>query len=98
MELDTLRQAQRWMRRQLTRRADGTHPSHLAAIVLAEADQRFALQSCGVEGHAFTPSRGFQYLNYGDPYDPTIVIVTTRTAARVYLARGGWAPYAKGGF
>lgn len=91
---DKLKTAARWIRRQLTTRDDDAHPSHLAAVVLAEADEKFHLGSYGVEGWATTPSRGVQYLNYGDPYDSTIVVVSNAHNCRVHVAMGGWANYA----
>ncbi len=92
--INTLRLAAKWIRQELKARANGSHPSHLAAVVLAEADTKFELGSYGVEGHASSPSRGFQYLNYGDPYDATIVVASTRHNTRVSVALGGWASYA----
>jgi hypothetical protein len=89
-----LRKAAEWIRRELNRRADRRHPSFLAAELLEEADEKFGLRSFGVEGWAKSPSTGYQYLNYGDPYDPTIVIRSTPTRATVYVAMGGWASFA----
>lgn len=86
---ETLKKAARWIRRELTKRADGSHPSHLAARILAEADERFALASFGVEGWAKSPQTGVQYLNYGDPYDATIVVRSNATRATVHVAVGG---------
>lgn len=91
---EKLQQAAKWIRRELNKRDDGTHPSHLAAKVLEEADQKFGLGSFGVEGWAKSPSIGYQYLNYGDSYDPTIVVRSNRTQATVIVALGGWASYA----
>lgn len=94
---EKLQQAAKWIRRELTKRADGSHPSHLARKVLEEADKKFALNSYGVEGWANSPSVGFEYLNYGDPYDSTIVVRSNPTRATVHVALGGWASYAPGG-
>ena len=91
---EKLQQAAKWVRRELTKRADSSHPSHLAAKVLEEADEKFQLGSFGVEGWAKSPSRGYQYLNYGDPYDATIVVRSNPTQSTVHVALGGWAPYA----
>jgi hypothetical protein len=91
---EKLQQAAKWIRRELTKRAEGSHPSHLAAKVLAEADEKFKLGSFGVEGWAKSSSRGYQYLNYGDPYDRTIVVRSNPTQATVFVALGGWASYA----
>lgn len=91
---ERLQQAAKWIRRELTKRADGSHPSHLAAKVLEEADEKFKLGSFGVEGWAKSPSLGYQYLNYGDSYDPTIIVRSNPTRATVIVALGGWASYA----
>jgi len=94
---EKLQQAAKWIRRELSKRSDGSHPSHLAAKVLEEADAKFKLGSFGVEGWAKSPSRGYQYLNYGDPYDSTIVVRANPTKATVFVALGGWASYAGSG-
>jgi hypothetical protein len=91
---EKLQQAAKWIRRELTKRADRSHPSHLASRVLEEADEKFQLGSFGVEGWAKSPSIGYQYLNYGDSYDPTIVVRSNPTRATVIVALGGWASYA----
>lgn len=91
---EQLQQAAKWIRRELNKRDEGGHPSHLAAKVLGEADAKFKLGSFGVEGWAKSPSLGYQYLNYGDPYDATIVIRSNPTRATVIVALGGWASYA----
>ena len=62
--------------------------------MLEEADKKFQLGSYGVEGWAKSPSLGYQYLNYGDTYDPTIVIRSNPTRATVIVALGGWGSYA----
>ncbi|HSX23309.1 MAG TPA: hypothetical protein VLE97_11100 [Gaiellaceae bacterium] len=93
---EKLQQAAKWVRRELTKRDDGSHPSHLASKVLEEADEKFALGSYGVEGWSKSPRFGYQYLNYGDPYDPTIVVRSNPTRATVIVALGGWASYAGG--
>jgi hypothetical protein len=94
---ETFQQAAKWIRRELNKRDDGGHPSHLAAKVLEEADEKFKLGSFGVEGWAKSPSTGYQYLNYGDPYDSTIVVRSNPTRATVIVALGGWASYAGNG-
>jgi hypothetical protein len=91
---EKLQQAAKWIRRELTKRDDSSHPSHLANKVLEEADEKFGLGSFGVEGWAKSPSIGYQYLNYGDSYDPTIVVRSNPTRATVFVALGGWASYA----
>lgn len=91
---EKLQQAAKWIRREIKKRDDGSHPSHLAAKLLEEADEKFKLGSYGVEGWAKSPSRGYQYLNYGDSYDPTIVVRSNPTQATVFVALGGWASYA----
>jgi hypothetical protein len=91
---EKLQQAAKWIRRELNKRDDGSHPSHLANKVLEEADKKFGLGSFGVEGWAKSPSIGYQYLNYGDSYDPTIVVRSNPTRATVFVALGGWASYA----
>ncbi len=91
---EKLQQAAKWIRRELSKRSDSSHPSHLAGKVLEEADEKFKLGSFGVEGWAKSPSLGYQYLNYGDPYDATIVVRSNPTRATVHVALGGWASYA----
>jgi hypothetical protein len=91
---EQFQQAAKWIRGQLNKRDDGGHPSHLAAKVLEEADTKFGLGSYGVEGWAKSPSIGYQYLNYGDSYDPTIVVRSNASKATVIVAMGGWASYA----
>lgn len=91
---ENLQRAAKWIRRELTKRTDSGHPSHLARKVLEEADEKFKLGSFGVEGWAKSPSIGYQYLNYGDPYDATIVVRSNQTRATVIVALGGWASYA----
>lgn|SRR5512135_1373533 len=93
---EKLQQAAKWIRRELTKRDDGSHPSHLASKVLEEADKKFNLGSYGVEGWSKSPRFGYQYLNYGDPYDATIVVRSNPTRATVIVALGGWASYAGG--
>jgi hypothetical protein len=91
---ENLQRAAKWIRRELTKRDFSGHPSHLASKVLEEADEKFSLRSFGVEGWAKSPSIGYQYLNYGDPYDATIVVRSNPTRATVHVALGGWAVYA----
>jgi hypothetical protein len=91
---EKLQQAAKWIRRELNKRADRSHPSHLASKVLEEADEKFQLGSHGVEGWSKSSSLGYQYLNYGDPYDATIVVRSNPTRATVIVALGGWATYA----
>jgi hypothetical protein len=91
---EKLQQAAKWIRRELSKRGDSSHPSHLASKVLEEADKKFNLGSYGVEGWAKSPSLGYPYLNYGDPYDATIVVRSNPTKATVFVALGGWASYA----
>ena len=94
---EQFQEAAKWIRRELNKRADGSHPSHLAAKVLEEADEKFKLGSFGVEGWAKSSSLGYQYLNYGDPYDATIVVRSGPHQAAVFVALGGWASYAGSG-
>jgi hypothetical protein len=91
---DNLKRAIAWVRREMIKRTkeDHSHPSHIAAKVLNEADERFALGSCGVEGWITGTQNGVQYLNFGDPYVPTLVV---RTYGHNYRCSvGGWASYA----
>ena len=93
----TFKKATNWVRAQMSKRRDPhAHPSHLAAEVLAEADEKFKLDSFGVEGWATSTQSGVQYLNFGDTYSPTIVVRCTRSGCRVSYAAGGWGPYAGG--
>lgn len=95
--LKRLEKAARWVREQIRKRHDGfSHPSHLAAKVLEEADEKFQLESFGVEGWCNdVGTNGVQYLNFGDPYVPTVIIKTKPFDYSVHLARGGWGPYAE---
>jgi hypothetical protein len=94
--LPALRLARDWASRQYSRRSrdDRRHPSFLADEILLEADEKFGLDSYGVEGWARSPTKGVSYLKFGDSYDPTIVVQTSSTGARFFLAIGGWAAYA----
>jgi hypothetical protein len=96
--LAKLRQAARWVRAEMERRWDGSeHPSFVAAEVLEEADKRFSLGSYGVEGWSSEDGRrGVDYLNYGDPYEATLLIRSKPYSYRVVVAPGGWGPYAEG--
>lgn len=87
--------AVRWCRAEFNKRWDGwEHPSHLADKLLEEADKKFELRSYGVEGQSNSTGRsGFSYLNYGDPYIPTIVARTSPTKVSFHYA-SGWASYA----
>lgn len=95
-DTENLKRAARWVRRQLTKRRDPySHPSHLAAVILKEAEEKFGLESFGVEGWADSVgSKGVQYLNFGDPYSPTIVVRSWPHHCLVSFAGGGWEPYA----
>lgn len=95
-EVAKLEQARRWLRQEFNSRYDGySHPSHLVDKLMKEAETRFGLASNGVGGWARDVGgrRGVQYLNYGDPYTPTIVALSTPTSVRFVLASGGWAPH-----
>jgi hypothetical protein len=91
---DQFKPAARWIRREIARRVTSAHPSHVASRVLEEADAKFALGSFGVEGWAKSPNLGYQYLNFGDSYAPTIVIRSNAITAMVFVAMGGYAAYA----
>jgi hypothetical protein len=92
---EQLVEAANWIRKQMRDRPTNLHPSFPARKALHEADVKFKLGSFGVEGWSNeTGSGGVQYLNYGDPYEPTIVIRTSPHAASVHVAMNGWAPYA----
>lgn len=92
-----LNRAARWFRREMSKRRDPfSHPSHLAAKILKEADEKFSLGSFGVEGWANDTRSGVQYLNFGDTYSPTLVVCCTRYTWRCHVAMGGWGPYAGG--
>lgn len=95
--IETLTKARAWCVKEYSKRSkeDTRHPSFLAGEILAEAEGKFAIPSYGVEGYAFTSVRGMQYLNFGDPYDATIVVTSNPTMARFWLASGGWAGFAK---
>jgi len=57
-------------------------------------DERFDLESFGVEGWWTSQHAGVQYLNFGDAYVPTIVVRSFTTGYACSLARGGWSAYA----
>lgn len=91
-----LKLARDWASREYSRRSrsDRRHPSFLADEILLEADEKFGLDSYGVEGWAISTTKGVSYLNFGDSYDPTIVVETSSSGARFILAMGGWADFA----
>jgi len=71
------------------------HSSHLAEKILEEASKKFELKDFGVEGFCNSVgTKGVSYLNYGDPYDATICVLSNGTKARFVYAGGGWATYA----
>ena len=90
------KRARDWCAKEYAKRAkdDARHPSFLASELLEQAEAKFGLASFGVEGWSTGyGSGGVSYLNYGDPYDATIVARTTMAHARFYHAKGGWAAY-----
>lgn len=93
---ENLQKAARWIRARMRDRPNKNHhPSHDAARILNEADGKFSLGSFGVEGWSDTVGRrGVQYLNFGDPYEPTIVVRTSPHHHSIHVAMGGWASYA----
>jgi hypothetical protein len=95
--LARLRQAERWAKDEMARRWSGReHPSFTAAKVLEEANGRFHLDAYGVDGWSSEDGRrGVDYLNYGDPYEATLLIRSWPSSYRVEVAPGGWGPYAE---
>lgn len=93
---EKLQKAAKWIRKAMSNRPDKHHhPSHYAARVLQEADKNFDLNSFGVEGWTDSVGRsGVQYLNFGDPYESTIVVRSSPHSHSVHVAMGGWASYA----
>jgi hypothetical protein len=95
---DKLERARAWCAREFRKRYTGTeHGSFLAETLLNEASKLFDLGDCGVEGwSSLSGDTGVQYLNYGDPYIPTIYVRTTATGARWFYGKSGWGPMAGG--
>lgn len=81
---ETLKKARLWCARQFSKRYNRlTHASHLASEILKEADERFKLESFGVEGFCDqVGASGCDYLNMGDSYTQTLYVKTNRYAAR----------------
>lgn len=96
MRQEILQTAAKWIRKEMSKKPNKLqHPSHDAARILKEADKKFDLRSYGVEGWSDKSVRtGVQYLNYGDPYEATIVIRSSPNHYCVHIALGGWGPYA----
>lgn len=94
--LRALRAAAWWVRREMRRReVPGEHPSHLAATLLREAEQRYELETCGVEGWTCRARRygsaGVSYLNAGDPYVPTLYVWSDSSSSwRVGVTAWEW--------
>lgn len=88
-----LRAARAWCAAQFKARYNSAaHASFLAGTILEEASRRYKLADYGVEGWAHNCGRtGVQYLNYGDPYIPTIYVRSGPSHASFYFGRGGWA-------
>ena len=90
-----LNRALRWVRSELAKRSVdyNSHRSHLVAVVLSEAEVKFGLDTCGVEGWCDGLGKaGVQYLNTGDSYGLTIVVRAGRDWHRASL--GAWADFA----
>lgn len=76
---DTLDRAVKWCRREYRKRRETEHyhTSHTATDVMEEADKKFGLDMCGVEGWCDECGQdGVSYLNAGDAYATTIVFHT----------------------
>jgi len=77
-EREKLEKALRWCRRQWTKRWSEKygHCSLLAVKILEEAEEKFDLDTCGVEGFNAqewgNDLEGVAYLNTGQAYDSTI--------------------------
>lgn len=95
---EKLKKAREWCAEQFKERiaSDMKHPSFLASDLLAEAGKLFEIEHFGVEGHAHTMTTGFNYLNTGDAYDETLVVVSGSRCAHFIV--GNWAAYANPGF
>ena len=81
---ETLKKARVWCAHQFKARYErNEHASFLASRILKEADEKFGLESFGVEGWCDdTGSGGCEYLNMGDSYTLTIYVKTNRYSAR----------------
>lgn len=88
-----LRAARAWCAAQFKARYNsGAHASFLAGAILEEASKRYKLADYGVEGWAHEGGRtGVQYLNYGDPYAPTIYVRSGPSSASFHFSRNGWS-------
>lgn len=91
-----LRAARGWCAAQFKARYNSVaHASFLAGTILEEASRRYKLADYGVEGWADPGGRtGIQYLNYGDPYVPTIYVRGGSRSATFHFGRGVWASLA----
>lgn len=90
---ETLKKARSWCASQFRqRRVLGEHPSHLAATILQEAEQKFETGTHGVEGFADdVGNEGIQYLNAGDSYALTLVVHSDRRNVSFHV--GCWADF-----
>jgi hypothetical protein len=81
---ETLVKARKWCAAQFAKRYDrSSHASFLASEILKEADEKFALESHGVEGFCTRDgSGGCDYLNMGDSYTQTLYVKANRHSAR----------------
>lgn len=93
-----MKKAVSWIRKEMNTRWDRfSHPSHIGTKILEEANRKFNLESFGVEGWASKEDggrTGVSYLNYGDPYYPTIGLRSWPNKFTVGYAGGGWSSYA----
>lgn len=89
--------ARAWCAKQFKQRyKHGEHASFLAEKILQEASEKYKLADSGVEGWTSACGRaGVQYLNYGDPYAPTIYVHSSPSSASFHYSASGWAPLAK---
>jgi hypothetical protein len=66
------------------------HAGHAAAEALRRTEEKFSLDTFGVEGFCDPAgNQGFSYLNTGETYDLTLGVYTTYSTARFVLTSWG---------
>lgn len=90
---ESLTEASLWCNAEFKKRWESQHPSFLAEQLLEEAAEKFNIEHHGVEGWltSVAGATGIAYLNMGDPYVPTLCVVTDRVSARFTHERSGWS-------
>lgn len=94
---ESLTDASLWANAEFKKRWESQHPSFLAEQLLKEAAAKFNIEHHGVEGFSTSVAgaTGVSYLNMGDPYTPTLCVVTDRMSARFTHERNGWSHLAQ---